>query len=180
MLKHSFPYRAMELVLDNEDKELSLELMRYKNDKQTTVLHYACIRRNFQVKIPNDFLKITNQCFFEIQMAKLLVNHQKLRSQLSPATDRMTMTTTSDVDSLAPNWFERFLESKNYAGKTSFLIACQNKDYATIELLIEAGADVQALNSDGNTALCLIASSSADDLVPSGEQAPSFCQVNIK
>ena len=54
-------------------------------------------------------------------------------------TSDMTMTTTSDVDSLAPNRFERFLEAKSNAGMTSFLIACQNKDYARIELLIEAG-----------------------------------------
>lgn len=39
---------------------------------------------------------------------------------------------------------------------------------------------VQALNSDGNTAICLIASSSAEYLVPSGGQTPSFWQVNKK
>ena len=53
-------------------------------------------------------------------------------------TSDMTMTTSSDVDSLAPNWFERFLEAKSNAGMTSFLIACQNcRDWRIASLAYE-------------------------------------------
>ena len=49
------------------------------------------------------------------------------------------------------------LESKDRTGRTPFLIACCQKDYATIELLIEAGADLTAADNVGNDAVMLAA-----------------------
>jgi len=49
------------------------------------------------------------------------------------------------------------LEAKSTAGKTALLVACQQMDRAAIELLIEAGANVNAVDINGNTAAMIAA-----------------------
>ncbi len=59
------------------------------------------------------------------------------------------------------------LEVKNEYGQTALLMACQQKNYAVVELLVEAGADLKAVDKDGNTALILAVSNAYYDLVQS-------------
>jgi len=69
------------------------------------------------------------------------------------------------------------LEAKNDSGMTALLIASQNRDYAMAELLVLSGADVNAVDRYGNTAIFLIATSSAPDETPSKEQSPRIFKV---
>jgi len=52
----------------------------------------------------------------------------------------------------------KLLESRNTSGMTALLIAVSQKNYALIELLISAGADLKAADQNGDTALILAAS----------------------
>lgn len=111
-------------------------------------------------------------------MVKLLVDHQIkiLRNQPSPAVD--ALKTSSDGESPTPSLLDRFLEAKDENGMTSLLIACFKKDYAAVDLLLEAGADVAAIDLIGRTALMFAAYSSGDEnAVPTKEQAPSIYKV---
>ena len=69
------------------------------------------------------------------------------------------------------------LEMKNDSGKTAILISCQNKDYALVEFLVEAGADLRAVDQDGNSAIILAASSTAVDETLSKVLSPTICRV---
>lgn len=69
------------------------------------------------------------------------------------------------------------LEVKNESGKTALLISCKNKDCGLIELLIAAGAVLNAVDSDGNTAIVLTASSDALDEIPCKILSPSILKV---
>ena len=71
----------------------------------------------------------------------------------------------------------KLLEARNERGDTALLMACINKDYAIIELLIESGADAKALDQDGNTAVLLAASSAVIDSIPSKEISPTIHKV---
>ncbi len=71
------------------------------------------------------------------------------------------------------------LEMKNDSGKTAILISCQNKDYALVEFLVEAGADLRAVDQDGNSAIILAASSTAEDETLSKVLSPTICRVFI-
>ena len=71
----------------------------------------------------------------------------------------------------------KLLEAKNENGETSLLIACRNKNFALVELLVESGADVKAVDKDGNTAILLAAFSTAPDDIPHKENSPSIFKV---
>ena len=74
------------------------------------------------------------------------------------------------------------LETKNEHGQTALLMACHQKNYAVIELLVEAGADLQAVPKVGNTALILAVSNAYYDVVqsiPLKELSPSIFQVDF-
>lgn len=72
------------------------------------------------------------------------------------------------------------LETKNEQGMTAFLVACLQKEYALIELLVDAGTDLNAADLDGNTAISLIASSIINmDEIPSKDVAPEIFKVHI-
>ena len=68
------------------------------------------------------------------------------------------------------------LEAKNESGKTAFLMASQ-KDCSLIELLVEAGADVNAADQDGNTAILLAAYCPFKDVTPSKDFSPAIFKV---
>lgn len=53
---------------------------------------------------------------------------------------------------------EKLLEAKNETEMTALLIASFKKDTKIIELLIELGSDVKAVDRDGNTPIILAAS----------------------
>ena len=71
----------------------------------------------------------------------------------------------------------KLLEAKNENGETALLIACRNKDFALVEVLVEYGADVKAVDKDGNTAILLAACSTAPDDIPHKENSPSIFKV---
>ncbi len=64
---------------------------------------------------------------------------------------------------------EILLESKDRTGRTPFLIACCQKDYITMDLLIVAGADLTAADNVGNDAVMLAATHLEKDDVPPKE-----------
>ncbi len=72
---------------------------------------------------------------------------------------------------------DKFLESQNENGKTALLIACQNKDYSIVELLIEAGANVKAVDQDGNTSILLSNSDLGSYAMPTEELSPKIFKV---
>lgn len=69
------------------------------------------------------------------------------------------------------------LEAKDHSGATALLIACKDKDYAMIELLVDSGADVKAVDQNGNTAILLSASSPDPDEIPTNEISPAIFKV---
>ena len=76
-----------------------------------------------------------------------------------------------------PLLLKRLLEAKDDNGATALLIACHNKDYSLVELLVESGADVKATDLNGNTAILLAASGPAPDHIPSKELSPAIFKV---
>jgi len=110
-----------------------------------------------------------------MKVIKLLVGHQKLRNQIKAISSGEPET---------PNRFERFLESKNEDdGRTALLISCYYKDYTTVDILIEAGANVAAIDSICMTALTWAALPiSRESFIlscPTEKEAPSIYQVII-
>ncbi len=74
----------------------------------------------------------------------------------------------------------KLLEARNESGMTALLISCQCQDYAIVELLVEAGADVNATDQYGNTATILAASSQDKKMpIPAKELSPTICQVRL-
>lgn len=74
--------------------------------------------------------------------------------------------------------FNALLEVKNTSGMTPLLIACAKRDFCLVELLVEAGADVKAVNNNGDSACSLAAlSSCANDKKPSVESSPEIFEV---
>lgn len=71
------------------------------------------------------------------------------------------------------------LEAKNKVGLTVLLMACRQKDYASVELLVKAGANVKAVDAALNSAILLAASSPEEDHIPSKELSPSILKVFI-
>ena len=72
---------------------------------------------------------------------------------------------------------EQLIDAKRLDGKTALLLACQKKNCAAIELLVEAGADTMAVELEGNTALILVASSPDEDQIPTEELSPILYEV---
>jgi len=72
----------------------------------------------------------------------------------------------------------KLLEAKNESGMTALLISCQCQDYSIVELLVEAGADFNATDEDGNTTTILAASSQDKKIsIPTKESSPIIYQV---
>jgi len=72
---------------------------------------------------------------------------------------------------------KKLLEVKNESGMTALLIACQLKNHALIELLVEAGADLNAVNLKCQTAILLVAISSAAEEITTMDLAPAIFKV---
>ena len=57
------------------------------------------------------------------------------------------------------------------------MYACFKKSCPIIELLVDAGADLKAVDNDGNTPIILAASSSSKDVMPTIEDSPKIFKV---
>lgn len=49
------------------------------------------------------------------------------------------------------------LETKDLMGMTPFLLACRQKDHAALDLLLNAGVDLYAVDNVGNSAIITVA-----------------------
>ena len=65
------------------------------------------------------------------------------------------------VNASNPINLKRLLEARHISETTALMIAVDQIDYPLIELLIRTGADVKALNENGDTALILAATNSS-------------------
>lgn len=72
---------------------------------------------------------------------------------------------------------KKLLEAPTRKGKTALLVSCYLADYAMIELLINAGADMTSTNLEGNTAMHMLASKLMRDAIPSKEPFSYIAQV---
>lgn len=81
----------------------------------------------------------------------MLVDHQLIRNH------------SIDGES-PPDPSGNLLEARNKSGLTAFLVSCYQKDFGLMELLLDAGADVTAVDRDGNSAIVMYASNPADDI----------------
>jgi len=71
----------------------------------------------------------------------------------------------------------KLLEAKAKSGKTAFLISVLRRDYPTIEMLIDYGANIYAVDGESNSALMVIASNPEWDDIPSKEICPAIYEV---
>lgn len=69
------------------------------------------------------------------------------------------------------------LEAVDKSGRTPLLQSCWGKSCATIELLVEAGANLKVSDEDGNTAIILAASSSFQPHIPRKDDSPALFKV---
>jgi len=69
------------------------------------------------------------------------------------------------------------LEAKAKSGKTAFLISVLQRDYPTIELLIDYGANIKAVDGQSNSAFMVIAEDLEWDDIPSKEICPAIYEV---
>jgi len=72
---------------------------------------------------------------------------------------------------------EKLIETADKFGRTPLLDSFRCKASATIELLVEAGADLKATDNDGNTAIILAASSSFQEWFFGKEDSPRLFKV---
>jgi len=57
------------------------------------------------------------------------------------------------MDASDPTSLKRLLEARNPSGMTALLVAVEQSDFPLIELFIGAGADLKAVDENGDTAL---------------------------
>lgn len=109
-------------------------------------------------------------------MANFVLNQFRQRVLPSPAK----ITASSNGSPSASDLLKRFLETTNVHGKTALHHACYSKSCSIIELLVDAGADLNAVDNDGNTAIMLAAlSGPGEDQGPLPESSPSIFKVFI-
>lgn len=80
---------------------------------------------------------------------------------------------------LSDGWslLKKLLQVKNELGMTALFIACELKNHALIELLVESGADLNTLDLKGNTVILLAAISSAAEEIPTMDLSPAIFRV---
>lgn len=71
------------------------------------------------------------------------------------------------------------LEEKDDNGMTPLLFACLKRRIDIIELYVESGADVSAVDAKGNNALMILIQSSEPLVLPRQETNPLIFEVNI-
>jgi len=166
--------------LENEDSDLVFKW----NDKEATFLHYACLNQNievlylFKILLARSLKLNRNSYFFfcVIKLAKLLLDVQRERDIKRVSAD----LTTSTASSLLSNCHQlkKLLEAPfNKIGDTILLRSCYHVDYAMVELLVDAGADMTCTNLEGNTAIHMLAACLRKGNIPSKELFPCIAQV---
>ena len=109
-----------------------------------------------------------------VKVAKLLLDIQRERDkQLSADT---MISASSSIPSNC-HQFKRLLEAPTRTGDTALLVSCYLVDYAMIELLIDAEADMTSTNLEGNTAIHMLASKLLKENIPCKELFPYMAQV---
>jgi len=115
---------VVELILEHMDQDCVLECLPGTLE---TVLHYACIRRNFKVK--TDTLKQKNKSILNVklisvyftlyfyQVAELLVRHLMAEEETPSVSSRLV----------------KLLETRTTSGLTALLIAVSKKDCPLID-----------------------------------------------
>jgi len=87
---------------------------------------------------------------------------------------KMLVEKTKELDATNSDLLASLLEMTNESGKAALLIACEKKDYAIIELLVEAS---KASDADGNSAILLAACNYVPDAIPCKILSPSIFKV---
>lgn len=91
---------------------------------------------------------------------------------------KMAKLLVQEAESGERSKFEKFLHAKDINGSTSLLISCHQKDYATVELLIKAGANLQDCDKDNDTAIIFASYETLGFIVaPILKEAPSIYAV---
>ena len=76
---------------------------------------------------------------------------------------------------------EQLLETRTVKSKmTPLLFSCSKMIYPIIELLVDAGADLKAVDENGNTAAIIADSSSIMTLVPIKTDSPEIFKVLLR
>ena len=96
--------------------------------------------------------------------ARLLIEHVKLQDQ-----EALSVTGTSQL--------QKLLEAKTINGKTALSISCSMLDYATVELLIESGANVKVVDKEERSLPIIVAKRLTKERIPMEELSPSISQV---
>ncbi len=67
------------------------------------------------------------------------------------------------MDASDPISLKRLLEARNLSGMTVLLVAVEQRDYALIELLIGSGAELKAVDENGDSALIRASTNLSED-----------------
>lgn len=76
-------------------------------------------------------------------MVQLFLNHMQ-QAEAGSTSPEVSMRSKTLLEKIS---------KKN--GKTAFLVACYYKSHAVAELMVKAGANLKAVDKDGNTAIIL-------------------------
>lgn len=72
---------------------------------------------------------------------------------------------------------QKLLEAKTINGKTALAISCSMMDYATVELLIESGANVKVVDKEERSLPIIVAKRLTKERIPMEELSPSISRV---
>ena len=112
-------------------------------------------------------------------MAKILVDHwfeNPVRNGMD--VDDEPQPSTSSAPDPVPT---KPIDAKTKDGLTALILACYKLDYALIELLVDNGADVNAVDKDGDSPIILLAmrlrSANKKKLTPTKDKSPKIHKV---
>lgn len=110
-------------------------------------------------------------------MAKMLVEHI-LGDVKSEAGDEGMLELDDSRSSFASS---PFIDARDKSELTPLMLACYKNNYALVELLVRAGADVKAVDKDGDTPIIMTAIKALSDksaTFPSEKNSPAIFRVS--